>query len=75
MAPLAVGPSPGFANPGLVALAEREGRSLEDWLAGQVPLGRAQSADETAAVIAFLCSEAASYVSGVTIPVRGGAGP
>jgi NAD(P)-dependent dehydrogenase (short-subunit alcohol dehydrogenase family) len=31
-----------------------------------------QAADETAAVIAFLCSDEASFVSGLTIPVAGG---
>jgi NAD(P)-dependent dehydrogenase (short-subunit alcohol dehydrogenase family) len=73
VAPLAVEPSTHFPNPGLTALAEKAGLSFEEWIARRVPLGRAQQATETAAVIAFLCSDAASYVSGVTIPVNGGA--
>jgi NAD(P)-dependent dehydrogenase (short-subunit alcohol dehydrogenase family) len=73
VAPLCVEPTDLFPNPGLTALAERESGSLAAWVRGQIPLGRAQSADETAAVISFLCSQDASYVSGVTIPVCGGA--
>jgi NAD(P)-dependent dehydrogenase (short-subunit alcohol dehydrogenase family) len=73
VAPLCVEPTSLFPNPGLVALAERESGSFAEWVRGQIPLGRAQSADETAAVISFLCSRDASYVSGVTIPVCGGA--
>jgi NAD(P)-dependent dehydrogenase (short-subunit alcohol dehydrogenase family) len=75
VAPLSVAPSDRFPNPGLVALAERAGMPFSAWVAGQIPLGRPQHADETAAVIEFLCSNAASYVSGVTIPVHGGAQP
>jgi NAD(P)-dependent dehydrogenase (short-subunit alcohol dehydrogenase family) len=73
VAPLAVEPSDRFPNPGLTALAVNEGVSFASWIAGRIPLGRAQTAAETAAVIAFLCSDAASYVSGVTVPVNGGA--
>jgi len=73
VAPLCVEPTGLFPNPGLIALAERESGSFAEWVRGQIPLGRAQSADETAAVISFLCSRDASYVSGVTIPVCGGA--
>ena len=75
VAPLSVAPTDRFPNPGLVALAERAGMPFSAWVAGQIPLGRPQQADETAAVIEFLCSQAASYVSGVTIPVHGGAQP
>jgi NAD(P)-dependent dehydrogenase (short-subunit alcohol dehydrogenase family) len=57
----------------LVAFAERAAGSLSAWLAEGVPLGRGQSADETAAVVEFLCSDDASYVTGVTVPVAGGA--
>jgi NAD(P)-dependent dehydrogenase (short-subunit alcohol dehydrogenase family) len=73
VAPLAVEPNAQFPNPGLLALARREGLEFSDWIAKRIPLGRAQRAAETAAVIEFLCSDAASFVSGVTIPVNGGA--
>jgi NAD(P)-dependent dehydrogenase (short-subunit alcohol dehydrogenase family) len=73
VSPLAVLPTELFPNPGLVSLAERDTGSLDAWLARRVPLARGQSADETAAVIEFLCSDEASYLTGVTVPVAGGA--
>lgn len=44
-----------------------------DVLARLVPAGRLGTGDEIAAVCAFLCSEAASYVTGQVIGVNGGA--
>jgi 3-oxoacyl-[acyl-carrier protein] reductase len=41
-------------------------------MAEQVPLGRLGEPVELARVVAFLCSEAASYVTGTSIPVDGG---
>jgi len=51
------------------------GISSEDFekrLIHQIPLGRFGKPEEVAAVISFLASDAASYVSGVSIPVDGG---
>jgi len=39
-----------------------------------VPVGRYGAAEEVAAAIVFLCSNAASYVNGVALSVDGGSG-
>ncbi len=56
--------------------AKAAGTTPEQILAGlaqAVPLGRVAEAHEFAAVVCFLCSERASYVTGATIPIDGGA--
>ena len=42
-------------------------------MVGSIPLGRVGRAEEVASVIGFLCSDGASFVSGATIEVTGGA--
>ncbi len=41
-------------------------------LLGQIPLGRLGQPDDIAAVVAFLCTDAAGYVTGQTLHVNGG---
>lgn len=41
-------------------------------IADAVPLGRIGSTNDIAATVRFLCSDGASYITGVTIPVDGG---
>ena len=53
----------------------RAGITKEEYykrLAENIPLGRVGEAEEFASVAAFLCSERASYVSGIALAVDGG---
>ena len=60
------------------AKAATTGETPEDILAGmaaKVPAGRVGQPEEVAHAIAFLCSPAAEYISGVNLPVDGGRTP
>ncbi len=46
--------------------------SRRDYIARNIPAGRFGEPEEAAALIAFLASEAAGYITGTTIPVDGG---
>jgi NAD(P)-dependent dehydrogenase (short-subunit alcohol dehydrogenase family) len=74
--PLGVNPEgPAGRNPGLERAAAQAGRTVDEWMRDQIPFGRFQTPDETAAVIAFLCTPDASFTSGQAISVAGAATP
>lgn len=68
--------APGFVETRMTrATAERMGVDFETFKLGaasQIPLRRVGQPEDIASVIAFLCSEESSFVSGQTIYVRGG---
>lgn len=61
--------APGFIETDMTAALSDKARNA---MLGQVPLGRAGQPEDVAAVIAFLASESASYITGQVIHVSGG---
>jgi 3-oxoacyl-[acyl-carrier protein] reductase len=62
--------------PGMIGTDKVEAmpQEVKDRATARVPMRRFATTDEVAAVIAFLCSEAASYITGAWLPVDGGIG-
>ena len=60
--------------PGFIAtdMTEKLPQDVRDGYAARVPLGRLGTAEEVAEVVAFLASDAASYVTGEVIRIDGG---
>jgi 3-oxoacyl-[acyl-carrier protein] reductase len=63
--------APGFVATDMTAALPQERQQA---IIGQVPLGRYATTDEIAAVVRFLASDDAAYITGAVIPVDGGLG-
>jgi 3-oxoacyl-[acyl-carrier protein] reductase len=61
--------APGFIDTDMTRELSEEQRAL---MLGQIPLGRLGAADEIAALVAFICSDAAAYITGETVHINGG---
>lgn len=61
--------SPGYVGTAMVMAMKPE---IVESIVGQVPMGRLGKPEEIAAVVAFLCSDGAAYITGADIAVNGG---
>ena len=64
--------APGYVETDLVRTAINEGRISLDPIVARIPAGRLATPSEIAGTIVFLCSDAASYISGHVLHVDGG---
>ncbi len=63
--------APGIIATAMTEVTRADPRRLENFLA-QVPMRRVGEPEELAGPVVFLCSDAASYVTGAILPVDGG---
>ncbi|HEY0881086.1 MAG TPA: 3-oxoacyl-[acyl-carrier-protein] reductase [Archangium sp.] len=61
--------TPGFITTDMTAALSAE---LKEKMSAQIPLSRIGNAEEVASAVAFLASDAASYITGETLKVNGG---
>jgi acetoacetyl-CoA reductase len=61
--------SPGYVETDMVMAIRKE---VRDQIVAQIPMGRLAKPQEIAAVVAFLASEEAGYITGANISVNGG---
>tara|TARA_R110002110_G_scaffold213154_2_gene426261 strand:+ start:7767 stop:8510 length:744 start_codon:yes stop_codon:yes gene_type:complete len=61
--------APGFIDTDMTRTLTDEQRGQ---MLGQIPLGRLGEAEEIGALVGFLCSEVAGYITGETIHINGG---
>jgi 3-oxoacyl-[acyl-carrier protein] reductase len=61
--------APGYVETDMTATLTDEHR---EWLVGLTPLGRMGTPDDVAGPVAFLCSPAAAFLTGVVLPIDGG---
>jgi 3-oxoacyl-[acyl-carrier protein] reductase len=61
--------APGFIDTDMTRKLPDDQRDL---LMGQIPLGRLGTPAEIAALVSFLCSEIAAYITGETVHINGG---
>lgn len=63
---------PGFIETPMTDAHARENPDLEPWIRKIQPIGRLGTADEVAGAVLWLCSDAASFVTGHALVIDGG---
>jgi len=63
---------PGLIMTAMIERAFASGPGVKEWYESKQPMGRGGHPEDVARAVVWLCSEAASFVTGVAFPVDGG---